>query len=149
MHRLWQTGTRHTAPSSPAARLITSIVATSVALPAKIEKTDPRAPVVPPQVRYDWTLLAPTPVPPSTKRSCFGTDAIPVTSSKSTGYLPSDSLTLKWTMASWKTTFLYKQDVFHFHVSESESISMCLVAAWSHLVVASPRLRKCFSRVWV
>ena len=23
-------------------------------------------------------------------------------------------------MASWKTTFLYKQDVFHFHVSESE-----------------------------
>ena len=25
----------------------------------------PRAPVVPPQVRYDWTLLAPTPVPPS------------------------------------------------------------------------------------
>ena len=27
----------------------------------------PRDPVVPPQVRYDWTLLAPTPVPPSEK----------------------------------------------------------------------------------
>ena len=27
----------------------------------------PRAPVVSPQVRYDWTLLAPTPVPPSQK----------------------------------------------------------------------------------
>ena len=32
----------------------------------------------------------------------------------------SDSLTWKWTMASWKTTFLYKQWVLHFHVSESE-----------------------------
>ena len=32
----------------------------------------------------------------------------------------SDSLTWKWKMASWKTTFLYKQWVFHFHVSESE-----------------------------
>ena len=27
-----------------------------------------RAPVVPPQVRYDWTLLAPTSVPPSKQR---------------------------------------------------------------------------------
>ena len=28
-------------------------------------------------------------------------------------------------MASLKTTFLYKQGVFHFHVSESECIALC------------------------
>ena len=35
-------------------------------------------------------------------------------------YLLSDSLTWKWKMTPWKTTFLYKQEVFHFHVSQSE-----------------------------
>ena len=34
-----------------------------------------------------------------------------------------NSLTWKWTMASWKTTFLYKQGVFHFHVSQSECMA--------------------------
>ena len=38
--------------------------------------------------------------------------------------LLSDSLTWKWKMAPWKTTFLYKQVVFHFHVSESECIGL-------------------------
>ena len=38
--------------------------------------------------------------------------------------LHSGSLTWKWKIASWKTTFLYKQWVFHFHVSESECSSI-------------------------
>ena len=36
------------------------------------------------------------------------------------GYDTSDSLTWKWKMVPWKTTFLYGQEVFHFHVSELE-----------------------------
>ena len=31
-------------------------------------------------------------------------------------YIHSDSLTWKWKMVPWKTTFLYEQGVFHFHV---------------------------------
>ena len=32
----------------------------------------------------------------------------------------SNSLTWKWKMAPWKTMFLYKHRIFHFHVSQSE-----------------------------
>ena len=39
-----------------------------------------------------------------------------------TRFLHSDSLTWKWNMVPWKTTFLYEQVFFHFHVSESECI---------------------------
>ena len=35
-----------------------------------------------------------------------------------TTYTPTQ--TWKWKMVPWKTTFLYKQRVFHFYVSESE-----------------------------
>ena len=35
-------------------------------------------------------------------------------------YIPSDSLTWKWTIGLGKTIFLYKQGGFYFHVSESE-----------------------------
>ena len=43
---------------------------------------------------------------------------------KSKNCVPSDSLTWKWKMVTWKTTFLYQQRVFHFHVSESECTTM-------------------------
>lgn len=38
----------------------------------------------------------------------------------------SDSLTWKWTIVPWKTTFLYDQGVFHFHVSRSVGVFFCL-----------------------
>ena len=37
-------------------------------------------------------------------------------------WIDSDSLAWKWNIAPWKTTFLYKQRIFHFHVSESGCI---------------------------
>ena len=43
-------------------------------------------------------------------------------------------------MVPWKTTFLYKPGVFHFHVSESECKSVALLSILSESARASERV---------
>ena len=46
-------------------------------------------------------------------------------------------ITWKWNMAPWKTIFLYKQGVFHFHVSSRE----CIVF-WSYTIPILSHIHK-------